>query len=163
MEIKLKRNGMWYSVFYSECDHALVSQYNWQICNKGVRGRKKGHYYDGRYSMHRLILGLPPNNGVCVDHINGNPYDNRRENIRICTVSQNNMNRKPQGVCKYKGVSYNKVSDGKGGYYTYIRSCIRIKGRSITLGSFKTEEEAAKAYDFAAKTHFGEFAKLNFP
>jgi len=93
-----------------------------------------------------------------VDHINGNPLDNRRENLRICTRAQNTCNRKAVVNSKsgYKGVT-KKNSSRK-----WIPE-IRKDGKKLYLGSYNTPEEAAKAYDKAAKEIFGEFAKLNFP
>lgn len=100
--------------------------------------------------MHNAIM--QPQKGLFVDHIDRNGINCQRHNMRICTRSQNNMNRIAWGQSKYKGVSYN---DGK------IRARIRLNKKLINLGNFKTEKDAAIAYNNAAKKYFGEFANLN--
>lgn len=113
--------------------------------------------------MHRLILGLAP--GQVGDHRNGNGLDNRRENLRMATYSQNNQNARPSSkkASPFKGVSIR--CNRFGGRYKARpwAAEIHVDGRKIGLGSFPDEVSAAKAYDVAAREHFGEFAKLNFP
>jgi hypothetical protein len=102
--------------------------------------------------MHRFLLDPP--RGVQVDHINGDTLDNRRENIRLATASQNLCNRRPFGKSGFKGVHRTR---------TAWLARIGFDGKSLHLGSFQTAEEAAKAYDAKAKERYGEFARLNFP
>lgn len=103
--------------------------------------------------MHRLILGAP--DGVFVDHINGDGLDNRRSNLRLCSHGQNIRNQSVRAhSSKYKGVSYNKRL---GKWTAHI--CLDYKLRR--LGCFESEEEAAAAYDLAAISVFGEFARTN--
>lgn len=105
--------------------------------------------------MHRAIMGAVK--GQQVDHINRNRLDNRRCNLRICTPAQNawNASKRKDGVTsKYKGVYFRK-SDGK--YAANIQ-----KGRrSIFLGNYLKEEDAAYYYNMKAKELHGEFAVLN--
>ena len=112
------------------------------------------------YYEHRLIwlyyYGYLPKQ---IDHINRNPSDNRIENLRECTQSQNCMNsrKKRKGFSsKYKGVCWYKPSKK-------WQAVIQLNKKQIYLGRFDTKIEAAKVYDEKAIELFGEFAKLNFP
>jgi len=104
--------------------------------------------------MHRVILNAPI--GLEVDHINHNTLDNRRCNIRLCTHAQNGRNRlKSSGTSsKHKGVHWFKP---KG----YWQAKIKVNGEWIFLGYFDDEDAAGRAYNIAARQHFGEFALLN--
>lgn len=103
--------------------------------------------------MHNLVMGSKE--GLIVDHVNGNGCDNRKENLRFCTESDNCKNRhNTWGKSIYKGVSWEKR------YHTWI-SRIYVNHKSIYLGSFKDEIDAAKVYNKAAAEYFGEFARLN--
>tara|TARA_R100000152_G_C6636325_1_gene82350 strand:- start:6 stop:569 length:564 start_codon:yes stop_codon:yes gene_type:complete len=121
------------------------------------------HYIapSGCIMMHKFIMNAPK--GMCVDHINHDGLDNRRENLRICTYSQNSQNKRRRVDSKsgYKGV--HQISEKyklKKRFMAYLRP----KGQKrIRLGHYLTAEEAAKAYDKKAKELFGEFAELNFP
>lgn len=107
-------------------------------------------------NMHNLML--PPSDGYVVDHINGDTLDNRKDNLRYATVAQNAQNQKiaKDNKSGYKGVYLHKAT----GRYN---AQITINKKQMSLGYFKDPIEAAKAYDKAAITHFGEFARPNFP
>ncbi len=109
----------------------------------------------GTCLMHRIIINAQK--GEIVDHINGNPLDNRRCNLRLCTQSQNLMNmRKTRGKSQYKGV-YLAGSKQPGIW----KAGIKVAGKIIYLGRFTCEHEAGAAYNRAAQKHYGEFANLN--
>lgn len=105
--------------------------------------------------MHRQLLN-PPKDKL-VDHINRNPLDNRRANLRPATKSQNNMNRcgRRGTSSKYKGVSWYKAKK-------CWRAMIQTEKKNIFLGYFESEVEAAMVYDEAARKYHGEFAYQNF-
>jgi hypothetical protein len=108
-------------------------------------------------SMHREIMNAPA--GLLIDHRNRDTLDNRRNNLRLATYSQNGCNSKidkTKTTSKFRGVRFIKKT-GK------WAANIRINGKKTWLGSFKTEIDAAKAYDAAAREYHGEFARLNFP
>lgn len=136
-----------------ECDMVLLSSYSWRI-----HRRKKGGEYiaaTGRNDilMHRVITNAPK--GTFVDHKNGNTFDNRRDNLRIATITQNSANRRKiskSTSSQFKGVCR------RGAKWT---AAIGVERRQIFLGRFATETEAATAYNDAAKKLWGEFARLN--
>ncbi|MEN5306796.1 AP2 domain-containing protein [Chryseobacterium cucumeris] len=105
--------------------------------------------------LHRYILNYTGN--LLVDHVNGNPLDNRRKNLRIATRSQNLMNSRPMKnmSSKYKGVYFCK-NDKK-----WVSRIIR-DGIYYSLGRYDNEIDAAKAYDKKASDLFGEYARINF-
>ena len=140
-------------------DYARVSAHRWAYNPKGrgyaqcrIGGRRNPKYVQ----MHRCILDAPV--GFQVDHINGNGLDNRRSNLRLASRSQNQQNTlaKTGGTSKYKGVHFDNEKQR-------FRARIRKGGVEIRLGRHSTEEEAALAYDAAARKVFGRFARLNFP
>jgi hypothetical protein len=94
---------------------------------------------------------------MLTDHKDFNGLNCQRNNLRNCTKSQNQMNKKSRGASNYLGVHYQYWKDSK-----YITASIRLKRDCFYLGIFKTEEAAARAYDVKAKELFGEFANLNF-
>lgn len=113
------------------------------------RGNQKAIY------MHRAIVNAPP--GVECGHRNHNRLDNRRKNLRFCTHAQTKMNQRSRkgGTSTFKGVSFHKATKK-------WRAKIWLKGKRRHLGLFINERDAARAYDDAAREHFGEFARTNF-
>lgn len=106
-----------------------------------------------QYYAHRLawlyIYGASPTNGI--DHINGDPADNRICNLREATQAENNQNKrsKRNGSSKYLGVSWYKRTEK-------WQAHITVNGKQHFLGCFGTEEEAHSAY-CAAKTELHTF------
>lgn len=146
-EIALTRGKV---ALVDDADLALVSRFKW--CAKRHRRTWYAETWNGgdHLYMHSLILGAKG-----CDHVNGDGLDNRRENLRTATPTENNRNRRPIGASRFKGVSPRKSGT--------FRAAIKVAGKTLWLGVFSTEEEAARAYDAAAVEHFGEFAWLNFP
>jgi len=106
--------------------------------------------------MHREILELKKGDGKYGDHINHNTLDNRKNELRVCTQSQNNMNSRKRKNCTsiYKGVCWKKQ-------FMRWDSYIMVNQKQIYIGRFKSEKMAALAYNKKAKELFGEFAYLN--
>jgi len=104
-----------------------------------------------------LAFKGPLRKGMVVDHLDGNSLNNRKSNLRVCTVSQNHQNRRwTYGSSRYKGVWWNKKMK------KWVAG-ITLKRKYIFIGHFADEVAAAKAYDRKAAELFGEFAYLNFP
>ena len=138
-----------------------LSQHKWQAhYDPKMRSfyAVRTSYIDGKkvIIMHSVIAGTPK--GMYTDHINHDTLDNREENLRVCTCSQNQMNSKTRenNTTGYRG-AYKKKNINR--WYALIQ----VRKQPIYLGSYLTIEEAARAYDEAAKRLHGEYAKLNFP
>lgn len=105
-------------------------------------------------TMHGLILPCPP--GFVPDHKNGNGLDNRRENLRLASFSQNAMNKRiTPGVSGFRGVSFSR-------HRQKWQAKIRAEGKHYHLGYFSSAVAAAEAYDARAVSLHGAFACLNF-
>lgn len=145
-------------------DYDKVSKYNWHLGKnrKNIYVIRNKRDKDKRIveSLHRYLMGHPENK--IVDHINGNTLDNRKENLRICTNTENtrNKDRYKNNKIGYKGVLIHKEKKN-GIEYQYIIAEIRVNKKKINLGHFKTKELAALAYNQAAIKYFGEFARIN--
>jgi hypothetical protein len=145
---------------------ALVDDEDYERVNKlkWYAEKRRNTFYARAYNpitrkpirMHRFILN--PKNNERIDHINNNGLDGRRCNMRIATNAQNLMNvakRLNGSSSKYKGVYWYKR-------YNKWGSHIGVDGKTIHLGFFINEIDAAHAYDNAAKRLFGGYAWLNF-
>lgn len=122
---------------------------NWNgYCYAMIRHNGKDH------RLHRVIMNCF--DMKVVDHINHNTLDNRKSNLRICTRQQNQMNMRTSIDNKsgFKGVCYEKRRK-------HFRATIRINKKQKHLGSYKTAETAALAYNKAAIEYYGEFGYLN--
>jgi hypothetical protein len=141
-------------------DLVFLNGHSWYAIKRAAGGgfyaATTPFFIDGiRYSlMHRALLLAPP--GIHIDHINRDPLDNRRRNLRFCTISENAANRVGHRLNRngFRGVT-------KQGHR--FSSKIKVRGKEKFLGTFPTAEEAGRAWDMAAREHFGEFARLNFP
>lgn len=125
-------------------DVKLAAGRHWKVARDGyVRDSNS-------VSLHRELTNAP--RGLVVDHINGDTLDNRRANLRVCEQRQNLWNGRPHrdGSSRYRGVSRMRRSG------TWRA---QIQGKH--LGFFRSEEDAARAYNVAAVQRFGEFARPN--
>jgi hypothetical protein len=148
-------------------NYDLISAYTWRPYIGGKPGRHKTVYAiahehgrkfrepDVSVIMHRLILNAPK--GIQVDHRDGDGLNNQEYNLRLADNISNAQNGRSQigRSSQYKGVSLDKRH---GTWKCYIR----VNKVNKWLGQFKSEIDAAMAYDRAARKFFGEFACLNF-
>lgn len=137
-----------------DADYELVMRYRWHVFEVERNGRPNGPYARSDHTfMHTLLTGW-----ARVDHADLNGLNNQRLNLRSATIAQNNAN---QGVrlgsrSRFKGLTWKHRER-----LWQVR--ITVAGRRRSLGYFRDEEAAARAYDAAALMAWGEFAHLNFP
>ena len=138
-------------------DYERLAVHKWRLVSHGYAGRAEGPRPRRRYSMmHREVLGFGPGDPE-IDHRNRDRLDNRRANLRLCSHQDNTCNQPLRSVPKtslYKGVSR---SPKRRKWSAHIKN----NGRTIFLGCFVAQEEAAAAYDAAAEKAWGEFAATN--
>src|SRR3990167_67351 len=127
-------------------DYVLINKFKWCYSNHGYATRTQciSSNKDKKIYMHREIM--KPKNKKCVDHINHNTLDNRKINLRVCSHSQNLMNRKnAQRIYWDKSVKTWKAR-------------IRKEGKDIYLGSSVNRELALDIRIKGEKRYFREFA-----
>lgn len=148
--------------------HTQVSDEDFEYLNsfKWTAAKRKNTLYvlrsakDGDlvriYLMHREVLGLKHGDKTMADHINHDGLNNQRDNLRTCNKSQNAINSilRINTTSKYRGVHFSKARNKWG-------ASIGVKGKVIPIGKFKTEENAAIAYNIYAEKYHGEFANYN--
>ena len=134
-------------------DFEWASKYPWYLANTGYAVFSL--YKEEKCKtvcLHRCVLWTPP--GKEVDHINLNKLDNRQENLRIATTSQNQANR---------GRDKNNTSGYKGVYWRKNKrkweAAIQVNNKRIYLGKFTTIQAASNAYWQAALQYHGAFAR----
>ena len=150
------------SVLVDDEDYSRIASYRWQEARRehtsyAVTRVKRPHGGFETIYMHRLLMKAP--SGSEVDHINRSGLDNRRSNLRLCNHHDNSHNhrkRKGSTTSRYIGVHW---SPNRGKWNAQLHA----DGHGKHLGLFETEEDAALAYDDAARHAYGEFAGLNFP
>ena len=182
-EIKLSRG---YVTHVDDEDYDWLMQYTWHTRKRATDGevgrnrlRERAEAAttfrvdlpDGRYAfcpitMHRLIMGAKPEQ--MVDHIDGDPLNNQKNNLRFVTNQQNSWNARGAKSfmgrptsSRFKGV-FKKTCKTKSGEYVYYVARVKANGKDITLYHGKDEVAAACHYDYGAHHYFGEYARCNF-
>lgn len=151
-----------------DADFEYLSRWTWQFNNRGYVNREgkvylkdgSGLYLRKTIILHRDILNAPK--GMVVDHIDHNPLNNQRSNLRLCTPKQNLRHRQKMrtrlGQSQFIGVVY---SDRKKRRKRWMPVVI-TGGKRFTFGYFATERQAAIARDMWALDLHGEFVATNF-
>lgn len=137
-----------YECLISKEDYGLVSKRLWHYAPRNgatsnLRKHERKYNQNGHIKMHRLIMDAPA--GMVVDHINGNKIDNRRDNLRIATHSQNSINTPSRDMrnIEYRNGSY----------------CVRMRvnNERIYIGNYKYLGDAKIARDDASKKYHGQY------
>lgn len=131
-------------------DYNKIKDYTWSKSAPYIVNRYMGVY------LHKFLFGNP---NCVVDHIDGDPYNNTKANLRMCTQAENTRNlpvKRSNNTTGYKGV----ILVPSTGHY---RARIVLNYHTCNIGTYPTAEEAAHAYDRKAIELFGEFARTNFP
>lgn len=151
--------GSGHVALVDDADYELVSQYAWHVFKSRTGNVYAWHAWkdaDGehrRLRMHHLVVGT-----AGIDHVDGNGLNNQRANLRPADHVQNTRNarKRPGPSSPYKGVTWSRR---RSKWYAQIQA----SGRKRALGFFTDEQDAARAYDAAARELFGAFARVNFP
>jgi hypothetical protein len=155
MKILPASNMTGYHISVDDADYEHAKRFTWYVndgyatTNMRINGKIR------TVRLHRWLMDAPKD--VVVDHIDGDPLNNQRSNLRLVSHLENSFNRGKTSKAthsRYKGVSRDRK-----------RWCAYINrdGRREWLGNFATEEAAAQAYDQAARRLHGDMARLNFP
>ena len=156
-KIKLYGKHLGKVVLVSDESFDELNHWGWQINSSGYVSRSvklKGGKRKIEFMHHRV---LKKKNGFEIDHINRNKLDNRSCNLRYATRSQQlaNSGMRKNTISGYKGVWRHPKTIKK------WHAEVLVNGKKHRLGKYETKEEAALAYNKAAKKYFGEFAFLN--
>jgi hypothetical protein len=145
-----------YDVLIDDEDFEKVTSIDWHL----LSGRGKVYFRKSKYLgqnkrktilLHRFITNAPADKQI--DHVNGNTLDNRKSNLRLCTVAENTRNCKKKKKTGYKGVFFRK---DRGKFTAQIRENYHIH----FLGYFNAPEEAYEAYCEASKKYHKEFGRI---
>lgn len=136
-------------------DYEYLMQWKWHYASWATGYAKRLFSREGKrvaIPMHRVVMNAP--RGMVVDHINGGSLDNRKNNLRVCTIKENNRNKKPRkgGTSEYAGVHFHTITN-------CWRAVIKVDGIKSHLGSYDNEELAARIYEIHAIQRYGEFAR----
>lgn len=149
--ITILSKGREYVCRYDLRDEGIINAHKWHISAGYVCTSIKSK----TIRLHRIIMRVLSKPGAQIDHIDHDPLNNKRANLRICTASENTRNsRKFKGTVPFKGV-YKDLNK----YHTQIFENGKVKN----LGRYRSAITAAKVYDEKARELFQSFANPNFP
>lgn len=121
----------WVDVSDYEC---VTAEATWRLARRGYAY----HHVGAETKLHRFILGMTPEDPL-VDHRDRNPLNNRRSNLRVCTVQQNSTNQGSRGgASRYRGVFWEAKPQK-------WRAAATLQGKKHHIGLFTDEDEAGEA------------------
>lgn len=130
-----------------------VNKWSAAMSRDRMRVYVKGYLNYGSVYFHRMLLNPPE--GMVVDHIDGNPLNNTRKNLRIVTITENNRNiRRKRGRDKDLPVGVHRV---KREYFVYVAYVERL-GVKHFLGYHDSIADAAQAVEAFKQSEIGEAA-----
>lgn len=140
-------------------DYDTLSKFKWGLRTKGQNKYAQTWSSERQrcIMMHRMIMR--PQKTQMVDHIDRNGLNNQKTNLRVCTHEQNMRNAVFPKRNGFKNSTYKGVTRNHKNWKARISVC----GEQVYIGTFRTEEAAARAYDKYASRVSGSFARLNFP
>ena len=152
-----------YKVLIDDVDYDKVKTHKWFVNHSSRDLRNKVYFIANRrdetgkirtIQLHRVLMNLETGSGGIVDHANGNTLDNRRCNLRVCTIQENTRNQKrgKKNTSGYKGVSWNKERQK---WYATIKT----SDKCLFLGRYDDIKDAYNAYCEASKKYHGEFGR----
>ena len=161
-----ERGVEWFKRGYSSAD-ANCRAWNTKYAGKEAftsddgRGYARSHIFGLSYRAHRIVFALSHGYWPAgeIDHIDGDPSNNKPANLREASRKENMRNRmsRRDSSSVYCGVSW--ITRDK----RWRAACTNPSGKKVHLGQFTDEIEAARAYDAAAREWHGEYAATNFP
>lgn len=159
-ELKLLNTTKVVLIDDEEYSRILELSLTWGISAGGYVISTDRHKQYGQVRLHRFILGFP---SEMVDHVDRNPLNCQKSNLRLCDKSQNAVNTTKKDMSKYLGAK--KKSKYKGVYWAWRNSKwlaqIGFESRVIYGGYFENEIDAANKANTLYKKYHGEFAVLN--
>jgi len=138
-------------------DVEIVSKYKWYLKDgKYIRTHINTNGKDYKTGIHRILMNVVENKNVVIDHIDRNPLNNKRENLRITTQAKNSINKSIQSnnTSGVTGVVWNSANRN-------WNAQIKLNRKNINLGVYKNFDDAVKARQDGELKYFGEFNPIN--
>ena len=140
-----------YVILLDDEDYQFISQYTWRVNKMGNYARPVTNIKGKSTKLHHLLIDRI---GLTIDHIDGNPFNNQKNNLRVCSQKKNTRNCKVHKDSKtgIKGVIWNKDKNK-------FQSQIMVDGKRIYLKRSDNINDCIEAYNKASIKYHGEFSR----